>query len=299
MKTDRLFGIVYMLLNGKTTASKLARRFGVSKRTVMRDIETLSVAGVPIYTTQGNGGGVALLDGFVLDKTVLSESEREQILFGLKTLAPTGQTAALDKLDRIFSSGKIRDIVDVDFSRWGMPFDGKKYETVKNAVVKCRAVSFSYPNENGEYFVRTVYPLKLLFKGKGWYIQAFCLLRNDYRTFKINRMENIAELDETFDADKFCPPSTDMGRTQCEVTEISAVFTPQAAIRVYDEFYPHEITKNVNGTLAVKTSMPLNDWVYGYLLSFGDLIVRLEPQSLCDVINKKVENMRATYLKTT
>ncbi|MDE6966471.1 MAG: HTH domain-containing protein, partial [Clostridiales bacterium] len=73
MKTDRLFGIVHCLLNGKTTTGELAERFGVSKRTILRDLETLSLAGVPVCTASGNGGGVSVLDGYVLDKTALSE----------------------------------------------------------------------------------------------------------------------------------------------------------------------------------------------------------------------------------
>lgn len=91
MQTERLFEIVYTLLDrGTVTAQELADRLGVSKRTILRDIETLTLAKVPVYTTQGKGGGVSLLDGYVLDKAVLSDEEKEQILLGIKTLLPTG-----------------------------------------------------------------------------------------------------------------------------------------------------------------------------------------------------------------
>ena len=90
MQTERLFEIVYTLLDrGKVTARELADRLNVSRRTILRDIQTLALAKVPVYTTQGKGGGVSLLDGYVLDKAVLSDEEREQILLGMKTPLPT------------------------------------------------------------------------------------------------------------------------------------------------------------------------------------------------------------------
>ena len=86
MQIERLFEIVYTLLDrGTVTAQELADKLNVSKRTILRDIETLTLAKVPIYTTQGKGGGVSLLDGYVLDKAVLSDEEKEQILLGIKT----------------------------------------------------------------------------------------------------------------------------------------------------------------------------------------------------------------------
>ena len=91
MQTERLFEIVYTLLDrGKVTARELADRLNVSRRTILRDIQTLALAKVPVYTTQGKGGGVSLLEGYVLDKAVLSDEEKEQILLGIKTLLPTG-----------------------------------------------------------------------------------------------------------------------------------------------------------------------------------------------------------------
>lgn len=110
MQIERLFEIVYILLDrGTVTAQELADKLHVSKRTVLRDIETLTLAKVPVYTIQGKGGGVSLLDGYVLDKAVLSDEEREQILLGIKTLLPTGG-----------ASGKT-------LSKLGLPLFGKEY----------------------------------------------------------------------------------------------------------------------------------------------------------------------------
>ena len=150
MQTERLFEIVYTLLDrGKVTAWELADRLNVSRRTILRDIQTLALAKVPVYTTQGKGGGVSLLDGYVLDKAVLSDEEREQILLGIKTLLPTGVASgrALSKLGSLFSV-KNTDWIEVDFSRWNNPaHDREKFDVLKNAVMQRKAIAFSYPDD--------------------------------------------------------------------------------------------------------------------------------------------------------
>lgn len=79
MRVNRLFEMIYVLLSERTvTAKQLAERLEVSVRTVYRDIELLSAAGIPVYMSKGRGGGIRLLDGFVLNKSVLSEREQQE-----------------------------------------------------------------------------------------------------------------------------------------------------------------------------------------------------------------------------
>lgn len=87
MKTDRLLGILTVLLRqDKTTAKELAEKFEVSKRTVARDVQALSLAGFPVVTEQGAGGGISLMEGFTLDRTLLTGKELRAVLTGLKSL---------------------------------------------------------------------------------------------------------------------------------------------------------------------------------------------------------------------
>lgn len=79
MQINRLFKLVYYLLvNGKTSAPELAEKFEVSTRTIYRDLDAISAAGIPIYTTQGKGGGISLLESFVLDKSLFSFGKRKR-----------------------------------------------------------------------------------------------------------------------------------------------------------------------------------------------------------------------------
>lgn len=183
------------------TANELAEHFEVSKRTILRDIETLTIAGIPIYTTKGKGGGISILDNFVLNKTAVSEEEQNQILIALQSLASTQHMDTDGIISRLGALFRKTDTswIEVDFSRWGSTNpDKEKFEMIKRAVINKLPLSFSYPGSNGELTSRTVYPLKLVFKSSAWYVQAYCLSRKDYRTFKINRMLYPEVLPESF-----------------------------------------------------------------------------------------------------
>lgn len=257
MQISRLFEIVYLLLDKKKmTGNELASHFEVSKRTILRDIEALSMAGIPIYTTRGKGGGISILDSFVLNKATISEEEQNQILMSLQSLASTQQIDTnniLSKLGALFEKTDTAWI-EVDFSRWGNKSrDKEKFEIVKNVILKKISISFNYSSTYGEITKRTVYPLKLVFKSKGWYVQAFCLLKDEYRTFKINRIFDIEVLAKSFSELDLLPPPIDVDNTSSyELVPLKLSFSQDVAYRVYDEFdtkkvskshsYPHPIT---------------------------------------------------------
>lgn len=179
MQINRLFEIVYILLDKKNiTANELAEHFEVSKRTILRDIETLTIAGIPIYTTKGKGGGISILDNFVLNKTAVSEEEQNQILIALQSLASTQHMDTDGIISRLGALFRKTDTswIEVDFSRWGSTNpDKEKFEMIKRAVINKLPLSFSYPGSNGELTSRTVYPLKLVFKSSaGMFRRTAC-----------------------------------------------------------------------------------------------------------------------------
>ena len=122
MRINRMLEILLLLLNRKMlTARDLAARFEVSTRTIYRDIEALSAAGVPIETNRGNGGGISLKKDYTLKKTVFSKSESESLLSAIKTIGATSYPeteAILNKLGSIFKSNTSRDWIQVDFEGW-------------------------------------------------------------------------------------------------------------------------------------------------------------------------------------
>ena len=197
MQMNRLFQIVYYLLeNGKSSAPELANKFEVSTRTIYRDLDTISAAGIPIYATQGKGGGISLMENYVLDKSIFSEKEQEQILIALQGIASTeGENAdeLLSKLSALFQI-KWTDWIEVDFSDWNKNKADQIFGEIKKAIFDRRIITFSYFGSDSQYLSRSVKPLKLIFKGNDWYLYGFCLLRNDYRFFKLGSVKDFAQI---------------------------------------------------------------------------------------------------------
>ena len=300
MKISRLFQIIYILLErGTTTAPELASRFEVSVRTIYRDIETLSQSGIPIYSIQGKGGGISITEKFVLNKSLISEKEQDEILFALQSLSaaqyPDTDTV-LSKLSSLFKKSDV-SWIEVDFSSWGS--DDKLTEIfilLKNAILEQRVITFSYFNIAGEKSHRRVEPVKLIFKDKAWYLKGYCLERIALRIFKISRMSNFNITDEycfNQNLQELLPNA--IGDFSSEQVPLKLKISSEGAYRVYDDFAEKTITKNEDGYYIVNVSAPGGEWLYPYLLSFGTLLEVLEPPSVRKEIAKPLGIMSKMY----
>ena len=209
MQIHRLFEIVYLLLDTPNiTARQLAERFEVSERTIYRDVDVLSGAGIPVYAAKGKGGGIRLLPDYVLDKSLLNENEQEAILLGLKSLAATGgeDPAVTDKLARLFHKAEA-SWIEVDFSSWGRdPAEKEAFDILKAAILTARLVHLTYYNAAGEQSERVIEPVRLHFKGGRWYLQAYCRTRQAWRTFRLSRIGRAERLEESFPPRPDGPP---------------------------------------------------------------------------------------------
>lgn len=295
---NRLFEIVYILLQKKkVTAKELAEKFEVSTRTIYRDVETLSRANVPIYATQGKDGGIALLDRFVLNKTILSEEEQNQILFALqsmKNVSGQNEKGVLEKLSALFNKA-VNDWIKIDFSTWKKDAAQEaKFEMIKKAILNKSRIEFLYYNSNGEKSKRIVEPLQIWFKDKAWYLMSFCKLKEDYRIFKIARMKEIKMLREHFERDL---PKEQKDKTRdFKIISLKLEISKAMAYRVYDEFESEGISKNRNGDFVVKAEYPENEWVWGYVLSFGEYVKILSPKRAREIVKGKLKKSLEKYL---
>lgn len=273
----RQLGIIYLLLSGKNvTARELAQRFEVSVRTIYRDVEALSLAGIPIYARKGKNGGISLTENFVLDKMMLSKQEQESILAAVAGMRETGAAdddKVLQKLGSFFQMEE-ESWVSIDFSDWS---DRRKelFLLVKKAVLEKRLLRFDYYGQNNVMKSRTVEPLQLLFKEYTWYLRAYCRERRGMRLFKIMRMKRAECLNETFIPDfgkygKHIGNEAESWRQQDEGTEkISFLVAASEAWRIYDRFEEEEVTCLEDGSFLIQMQVRLDEWVYGMILSFG------------------------------
>lgn len=285
MSDSRLFKILYYLLDrGHATAPELAAEFEVSARTIYRDVEALSSAGIPIYAETGRNGGIYLLQDFILDRAILSENEKQEVLTAMQSILATGYTGGKDiltKLSALFNVNT-RNWLEVDFSRWGKcAYDNSKFEMIKAAVIQCKEIKIVYENTNSERSIRIIQPLKISYKSKEWYLKAFCMEKQDFRIFKLNRILEIELLENTFVPRQYPEQENNL---QQAYPQIVLLFSKEIAYRVYDEFDETEIEYQKNGDLIVRAEMPVDTWLIGYLLSFGAQVEILEPKYLKDVL---------------
>ena len=293
---NRLFEIVYILMQKKkVTAKELADRFEVSTRTIYRDIERLSRANIPIYMAKGKEGGIGILDEYVLNKTILSEEEQNQILFalqGMKKVKGQDEKDILEKLSILFNK-KINDWIKIDFSNWGN-IQEERFDIIKSAILNKQLVQFTYYNSNGEESKRIVEPLQIWFKDKSWYLISYCRNKEDYRIFKIARIKEIKMLQEHFERELPKEPKEEKYNFNNILLELE--ISKEMAYRVYDEFENDQVSKKENGNFIVKVEYPENEWVYGYILSFGEFIKVLSPSKAKNIIKDKLEKTLKNYL---
>lgn len=299
MQINRLFEIVYILLDKKTvTARELSEHFEVSKRTIYRDMEILSQAGIPIYTTKGKGGGISVLPEFVLNKSILSDAEQNEILAALQSVnALNGSPAdpVLEKLATFFKKDNT-NWIDVDFSHWGSDEkEREKFTLVKNGILGRTLLSFDYYSSYGEKSTRLIEPLKLLFKSQSWYLYGYCRLKCDYRIFKITRIRNISASVESFEREIPRDIWTE-DEYAGEMFALTLKFDAEMAYRLYDEFASEDIVLNSDGSFTVKTVIPKRDWICGYIMSFGEHVEVLEPQAIKNEIKNKYQKVLNKYL---
>lgn len=299
MKQSRLFKIVYHLLEkGKSTAPELAEKFEVSIRTIYRDLDTISAAGIPIYATQGKGGGIFIMQDFVLNKSLLSEQEKEQILMALQGISATEHNQTdelLMKLSGLFQS-KVTNWIEVDFSEWYKNTPNYDiFNLIKNAIFNQYTITFSYFAREGNYSNRTVEPIKLIFKNKDWYLYGFCLLRNDFRFFKLTRIKDLEISSDTFIREVKSNHEIETVIKNKNSIHAKLKFSPKVAFRVYDEFTDN-VSKDNQGNLYVNMDLPDNDTSFSYILSFGDNVEILEPDYLRHSMKEKLALMLEKYI---
>ena len=295
---NRLFEIIYILMQKKkVTAKELADKFEVSTRTIYRDIEILSRANIPVYATKGKEGGIGLLEGYVLNKCILSEEEQNQILFalqGMKKVRGKEEKNILEKLSTLFNK-EINDWIKVDFSNWEKDNEQEeRFDMIKTAILNKNLIKFTYYNSNGERSKRIVEPLQIWFKDKSWYLISYCRLKEDYRIFKINRIKEIEILQKHFERN--LPKVKKEEKYSLKNISLELEINKEMTYRVYDEFENREITKKEDGNFIVNVEYPENEWIYGYILSFGEYAKVLKPEHAKTIIKDKLQKTLKNYL---
>lgn len=297
MQNARLFEMVYMLLSRKSvTAAEFARRFEVSTRTVYRDVDALSAAGIPVYSVKGKGGGIRLMPGFVLASSLLTEPEKQNILSALQSLRAAqvpDVDSALLKLGSLFGQEQ-PDWIDVDFSDWGH-INHQRFHALKSAILARQVVEFDYFNAQNRRAHRRVEPVQLWFKHRAWYLRAYCLDNQAPRLFKLGRMRNVVRTDQMALHGRSPAPQAEQGPEPVRFP-VQLRVGPGSAYRVHDEFEGADIRENADGSFLITAHYADDDWCYGYLLSYGADLQVLGPDSFVDNMRRRLQAILNQYL---
>lgn len=299
MKMERLIGILSILLQRETvTAPELAEQFEVSRRTIQRDIESLCRAGIPIATTQGAGGGISIMAGYRVDRTVLTAPEMQAILAGLRSLDSVSGTRRYTQLMEKLSAGAGRLVPGsahmlIDLSSWYPASLVPKMEQIQGAIEQHRTLRFTYFSPKGDS-VRTVEPYYLVFHWSAWYLWGWCRLREAFRLFKLNRLTELT-VGEAFVPRSAPLPDLEPGRLFPARYPVTVLFDPSCRWRLVEEYGADHCTVEPDGRLRFTGSFPDADSVLSWVLTFGDKAELLEPEALRKQLGTLIETLVRRY----
>lgn len=300
MKIDRQIGILSILLQkDAATAPELAERFEVSRRTINRDIEDLCKAGIPIMTRQGAGGGISIMDHYKLDRTLFTNAEMLDILAGLRSLDSVNGTNRYGQLMEKLQAGSSDFMVGnqsvlIDLSSWYKDSLAPKIERIRAAIEKCTELEFTYYAPQGESD-RCIEPYYLLFCWASWYVWGFCRLREDFRLFKLNRMENVRLSGKQFAKRQVPMPELDNRRIFPGGIKVKALFEPECKWRLVEEFGASSFRETEEGKLLFQADYTHRENLLVWLMTFQDKVELLEPAELRAQIRESAERISRKY----
>ena len=300
MKIDRLIGILSILLQRDTvTAPYLADQFEVSRRTINRDIEDLCKAGIPIVTKQGVNGGISIMNDYKLEKTLLTNAEMQDILAGLRSLDSIHGTNRYGQLMEKLAAGTSdfmtgNQSILIDLSSWYKEDLIPKIELIRNAIDHCRELHFKYYSPRGESD-RCIRPYYLIFRWSSWSVWGWCKEKEDFRLFKLNRLDNLRLSETAFRKQPVPLPDLSNERIFPGKIHVKAVFEPDCKWRLVEEFGPRCYEEQEDGTLLFHADYTDKENLIIWILTFREQVRLLEPEDVRDELQKIIEKMEERY----
>ena len=306
MKYQIMMDIFFALLSRKlVSAGELAKRNGVSVRSIYRYVDELSVAGIPLQIRAGRGGGIFIPDSFKLPVNYMNKEEYRAAIDAMKAMR--GQIedraldSAIDKLtrqvkDEIADSSVTGDVI-VDSGAWGDRRFSDKLKMLQRAVQNCALIEIEYVSRTSERTVRRIEPHVLIYKQNVWYVYAYCHKRKEFRLFKVGRIRAITETEETFERRAFVREDIPLQfyKEKTEQVDVKLEIDPSALPDVEEWLGVDCILRAPDGKVQAEVTLPADDGLIGKLLSFGQKVKVIYPQTIKDEVVKAAQKIVNTY----
>lgn len=314
MKIDRLIGILSVLLQKeKVTAPELAEKFEVSKRTINRDIEDLCKAGIPIHTMQGAGGGISIMDGYRMDRTILTSKDMQTIMAGLRSLDSVSGSHYYSQLMEKIKAGS-SDVISgnesilIDLSSWYKDFLPEKMECIQSAIEMKKVIRFCYYAPSGDS-IREIEPYYLIFKWSSWYVWGYVTFcdrfsanpednrrsEHEFRMFKLNRMNHIVQTEKSCAQREVKLPDLSTEAIFPQGIMVKAVFDPSMKWHLLEEFGADSFTVQPDGMLLFEHEYTDKENLILWMLTCKDKVTVLEPEDIRNELFHIAESIAGKY----
>ena len=295
MKLHRLLGILSVLQKKEhVTVPALAEQFEVSARTVLRDLDTLGEAGFPIVTAQGRGGGVALVDGFSLDGTVLTEDELSAILSGLSSLDSVSDAPHTARLRQKLGGTHDEPHISIDLGTFHTESLTHKIAQIEEAIRTCRTLTFHYYYEKG-HEDKEIEPLKIVYRWSAWYVFGWCPARTDFRLYKLDRMSSLTRTETSFVPRDIPPGRLEFGSDMTDHLTVSAVYASAASYRVIEQYGLREDMYTDADGLHADIGFSTWEQALTWFLSFGSQVTVTAPAEFVSLYLEEIGKILGKY----
>lgn len=301
-KIERLISIIMILLQKNVvSATEFAKLFNVSKRTILRDMETLGLSNIPIYSINGVNGGYGIMDEYKIDKRLLSSKDLENILTALgglgKILFSDEVESTLKKIESMIGSTISGGTIQLSFYNWdGRPEIVQILKTCQEAIEQGRLLTFDYIDQSGVKSQRRVEPYQLHFSEMSWYLKGFCLDRMEYRTFKLSRTDNLNIDIKTFIARDYMTERKTEQYYQPNLITIKVLISHRIKDQFIERYGQKRIEAHNSELLIAEIDMPQNHFGFRFLASFGTDLQIIEPKAYVEEFREFLNAMINKYV---
>ncbi|MFT4413305.1 helix-turn-helix transcriptional regulator [Fredinandcohnia humi] len=304
MKLERLISMIYMLLHNEViSASELAEKYGVSQRTIYRDIDTICAAGIPVVSYHGVNGGYGIIDTYKMDRSLLGSYDVGSLITVLHSMSTVfDDERAMDTVRKLQTIQKDDSPPSMSLDIGSLNVNHEFLRIIRSAILDKHIIQFEYTNGKNERVTRLVEPASLHYQYNAWYLYGYCRTRNDYREFKISRMAHLIATREQY----YRVHHSTQNRMSYEnyrwtdQVDVSLHFSKEALARALDLFNDVERSYQHDGSLIIKLKLDNDVWakrLLSIILSFGDEVEVVEPIQLRQELKENLEKILKIYTK--